>query len=159
MPPGVRRFGFATLGTSLIALSAAGIAHAGNGGFLPGEAHSPNAHRVHHAFIFVSIFTGVILLGVEGALILFVVKYRRGRRARTVEGPQIHGSTKLEIIWTVAPVVILALIGSFVFYLLPGIADAPKAAAADQTRIRISGRQFYWQFTYPNGAVSIDKLV
>ncbi|MDX6475948.1 MAG: cytochrome c oxidase subunit, partial [Gaiellaceae bacterium] len=41
----------------------------------------------------------------------------------------------------------------------PGIADAPKASAADQTRIQVSGRQFYWQFTYPNGAISIDHLV
>jgi cytochrome c oxidase subunit 2 len=159
MPSGVRRFALATLATTAVALTTTVVAHAGNGGFLPGEAHSPNAHRVHHAFIFVSIFTGFILLVVEAALVVFIVKYRRGRRARTAEGPQIHGSTKLEIIWTVVPVVFLAAIGSFVFYLLPGIADAPKAAAADQTRIHISGRQFYWQFTYPNGAVSIDNLV
>ncbi|NUR76220.1 MAG: cytochrome c oxidase subunit II [Thermoleophilia bacterium] len=155
----MRRFALATLVTTAAGLSTTVAASAGNGGFLPGEAHSPNGHRVHHAFIFVSIFTGFILLGVEAALVIFVVKYRRGRRARTAEGPQIHGSTKLEIIWTVVPVVFLAAIGSFVFYLLPGIADAPKAAAADQTRIHISGRQFYWQFTYPNGAVSINNLV
>src|SRR3954452_7130889 len=159
MPLGVRRIGFATLGTSLIALSAAGIAYAGNGGFLPGEAHSPNAHRVHQAFVFVAIFTGIILVVVEGALITFVVKYRRGKRARTAEGPQIHGATRLEIIWTVVPVVFLAAIGSFLFYKLPGIADAPKAAAADQTTVQVTGAQFYWQFTYPNGAVSIGRLV
>jgi cytochrome c oxidase subunit 2 len=159
MPPGVRRFALATFATTVVALAATAVAFAGNDGFLPGEAHSPNAHRVHASFVFVSIFTGVILLGVEGALVLFVIKYRRGRRPRTAEGPQIHGATKLEIIWTVVPVVFLAAIGSFVFYKLPGIADAPKAAAADQTRVGISGRQFYWQFTYPNGAVSIDRLV
>jgi cytochrome c oxidase subunit II len=159
MPSGVRRFALATFVTTAVALSTTVVAYAGNGGFLPGEAHSPNAHRVHSAFIFVSIFTGIILVGVEAALVVFIVKYRRGKRSRAAEGLQIHGSTKLEVIWTIAPVVVLAAIGSFVFYKLPGIADAPKAAAADQTRIHISGRQFYWQFTYPNGAVSIDHLV
>jgi cytochrome c oxidase subunit II len=159
MPSGVRRFAFATLATSTVALTTTVAAYAGNGGFLPGEAHSPNAHKVHAAFIFVSIFTGIILLGVEAALVVFIVKYRRGKRARTVEGPQIHGSTKLEIIWTVLPVVVLAVIGSFIFFLLPGIADAPKASAADQTRVLVSGRQFYWEFVYPNGAISIDRLV
>jgi|tagenome__1003787_1003787.scaffolds.fasta_scaffold20878700_2 cytochrome c oxidase subunit 2 len=159
MPSGVRRFALATFATTAVALATAVVAYAGNGGFLPGEPHSPNAHRIHSAFLFVSVFTGIILLGVEGALVLFVVKYRRGRRARTAEGPQIHGSTNLEIIWTVAPVVVLAVIGSFVFYELPGIADPPSAAAADQTRIVVSGRQFYWQFTYPNGAISIDRMV
>jgi cytochrome c oxidase subunit 2 len=159
MPSGVRRFALATLATSTVALLTTVAAYAGNGGFLPGEAHSPNAHRVHTAFIFVSIFTGIIFVGVEAALVLFIVKYRRGKRPRTAEGPQIHGSTRLEIIWTVVPVVILAVIGTFVFIKLPSITDAPKAAAADQTSIQISGRQFYWQFTYPNGAISIDTLV
>jgi cytochrome c oxidase subunit 2 len=159
MPLGVRRFALATLVTIVVALSTALVAYAGNGGFLPGEAHSPNAHRVHTAFVVVAIFTGIILLAVEGALVAFIVKYRRGKRPRTAEGPQIHGSSKLEIIWTVVPVVILALIGSFVFYELPGIADAPKAAAADQTTIEIVGHQYYWLFRYPNGAVSIDHLV
>src|SRR3954447_22983561 len=111
MPFAVRRTVFATLVTSLAALATAAAALAGNGGFLPGEAHSPNAHRVHSAFIFVSIFTGVIFFGVEAALVIFVVKYRRRKRPRTAEGPQIHGSSKLEIIWTIAPVVILAVIG------------------------------------------------
>ena len=159
MPLGVRRTAFATLGTSLIALVATGIAYAGNGGFLPGEAHSPNAHRIDSAFIFVSIFTGVIFLIVEGALIVFIIKYRRGKRPRTVEGPQIHGSTRLEVLWTVVPVVILAMIGTFVFWELPGIADAPKAAAADETTIQVEGHQYYWLFRYPNGAVSINQMV
>src|SRR4051794_15358085 len=130
MPSGVRRTVFATVSTIVGALAATTAASAGNAGFLPGNPHSPNAHRITSAFIFVSIFTGVILVMVDGALILFVVKYRRGKRARTADGPQIHGSTKLEVMWTVVPVVILAAIGAFVFYKLPGIADAPKAAAA-----------------------------
>ena len=159
MPFGVRRIALATLATTVGALSAAAVAYAGNAGFLPGDAHSPNAHRIHDAFIFVSIFTGVIFVGVEGALIVFVVKYRRGRRSRTADGPQIHGATNLEIIWTVLPVVILAVIGAFIFYKLPGSADAPKAAAADETTIQIEGHQFYWLFRYPNGAISIDRMV
>ena len=159
MPSGVRRTAFATLASSIAALAMSTIAHAGNGGFLPGEAHSPNAHRINDAFVFVSIFTGVIFVIVEGALIVFMLKYRRGKRARSAEGPQIHGSTRLEIIWTVVPVLILAAIGSFVLYKLPGIADAPKATAAAETSITIEGHQFYWLFRYPNGAVSVDRMI
>src|SRR5664279_4936247 len=110
MPSGVRRTAFATLVASLIALAVTSLAYAGNGGFLPGEAHSPNAHRITSAFIFVSIFTGVIFVIVEGALLAFIIKYRRGKRARTADGPQIHGSSRLELIWTVIPAVILAVI-------------------------------------------------
>jgi cytochrome c oxidase subunit 2 len=156
---GVRRTAFVTVIVSLVALAAAAGAYAGSGGFLLPSAHSPNAHRIEDAYIFVAIFCGVIFLIVEGALISFVIKYRRGRRSRTAEGPQIHGSTRLEIIWTVAPVVLLAAIGTFIFYKLPGIADAPKASAADSTTIQIEGHQYYWLFRYPNGAISIDRMV
>lgn len=159
MPGGVRRFALATLVTTVVALSTALVAYAGNGGFLPGEAHSPNAHRVHTAFVVIAIFTGIILFGVEGALVAFVIKYRRGKRPATAEGPQIHGSSKLEVIWTVFPVIVLAVLGAVIFYELPGIADAPKAAAADETTIQVVGHQYYWLFRYPNGAVSIDRMV
>jgi cytochrome c oxidase subunit II len=159
MPTGVRRTALAILVASSVALVATSAALAGNGGFLPGEAHSANAHRITSAFVFVAIFTGVVLVIVEGALIGFIVKYRRGRRPRTAEGPQIHGATRLEVLWTVVPVLILTAIGAFVFYKLPGIVDAPKASAADETTIQIEGHQFYWLFRYPDGAISINQMV
>src|SRR5262249_36598726 len=121
--------------------------------------HSPNAHNVQRAFIFVSVFTGIIFVLVEGTLVLFIVKYRRGKRPREAEGPQVHGATRLEVIWTVIPIVILAAIASYIFYLLPGIVDAPSASAADSTTITVEGHQFYWLFRYPNNAISINTMV
>ena len=50
----------------------------------------------------------------------------RGR----VEGPQIRGHTRLELIWTAIPVLILAVIIAAVFYKLPAIKDVPAASAA-----------------------------
>lgn len=154
----MRRIAVSTFVLVLCTLATATVALA-NDGFRPGDAHSPNAHRIQTAFWFIAVFTGAIFLLVEGVLIAFIVKYRRGSRPRSAEGPQIHGATRLEIIWTVLPVVILAAIGAFVFYELPGIADAPKAAAADETTITVEGHQFYWLFHYPNGAVSINRMV
>jgi cytochrome c oxidase subunit 2 len=159
MPSGVRRFALAILAAIAVALVTTSVVYAGNGGFGPGNPHSPNAHNIQRAYVVIVVFTGIIFLGVEGALLVFIVKYRRGKRARTTEGPQIHGSTKLETIWTVFPVVVLAVIGTVVLLLLPGITDAPQAAAARETRIGIAGKQFYWQFNYPNGAISIDHMI
>ena len=58
----------------------------------------------------------------------------------------MHGHTRLELIWTVFPVVILAIIAGFVFYELPNIDSAP--AAADPIHITIEGHQYYWQYDY-----------
>jgi cytochrome c oxidase subunit II len=140
-------------------LALAGAALAGNGGFAPATPASPNANRINDAYDLIAIPTGIILVGVEAALILFVVRYRRGRRPRDAEGPQVHGATRLELIWTAIPVVILAGIVAFVLYKLPGIKNVPKATAAGgPIDVRIDAHQFYWQFTYPNGAISIDEL-
>ena len=155
----MRRTLLALAVTISVVLVAAAVAYADNGGIAPPGAKSPNAQRIRDAYWVILVFTGFIFVVVEGALILFIVKYRRGRRTRTAEGPQIHGSTKLEIGWTVAPVVILAIIGTIVFYKLPGIRHAPEASAADQLTVQVQGRQFYWMYTYPNGAKAIDRLV
>jgi cytochrome c oxidase subunit 2 len=108
--------------------------------------------------VFVLVFVIVIFFLVEGVLLAFVIRYRRGKRARTAEGPQIHGALRLEIVWTVMPALILAAIAAFVFFKLPGITGPPAAAANDRTNITIEGRQFYWMFRYPNGAVSFGTM-
>src|SRR5262249_26355035 len=159
MPPSVRRRVLVVFVAITGALLAAGVAAAGNGGLLPPEAHSPNAHKINKAYIFVLVFTGIIFFVVEGVLIAFAVRYRRGQRARTAEGPPIHGATRREIIWTVVPVVILAAIGTFIFVILPGISGPPSASAAEQTNITVVGRQFYWMFHYPNGAISLGTMI
>ena len=140
----------------LAVLTTAGAAAAANGGFTPQFPHSPNAHRINDAYYVILGFTSAIFLIVEVALVTFIWRYRSRGRPRTAEGFQVHGHTRLEVIWTVIPVVILAIIAGVVFYELPGIKNAP--AAADPVRITVEGHQFYWQFDYPNGARSINDL-
>ena len=132
---------------------------AGNGGFAPPTAESPNAEGIRQSYFWIAIFTGAVLVLVQGALVVFIVKYRSRRRPRDEDGPQVHGNTKLEIGWTVVPVLILVAIGSFIFYKLPGVDNTPPASAAgDRADIGVGGHQFYWQFTYPNGAVAVDRM-
>ncbi|MDX6408271.1 MAG: cytochrome c oxidase subunit [Gaiellaceae bacterium] len=140
-------------------LAVTAVAYAGNGGFAPPTPHSPNAKRINDSYLWIAIFTGAILVLVEVCLITFVVKYRRRGRPRTAEGPQIHGATRLELIWTAVPVLILAAIAAFIFYKLPGIQDVPSAKAeGGPLVVRVDAHQFYWQFTYPDGQISIDEL-
>jgi cytochrome c oxidase subunit 2 len=159
MPPPVRRKIFVLVLGLGVALAPAAVAYAGNGGFAPMNPESPNADRISDSYLWISIFAAVILVLVEGSLIWFVFKYRRRNRPRTVEGPQLHGATRLELIWTAIPVLILGAIAGFVFYKLPGIEDVPAAKAeGGPLEIKVAAHQFYWQFTYPNGAISVDEL-
>ena len=143
----------------LVALATAGVAAAGNGGFTPVKPASPNAVHTQHAYYLILGFTAAIFVLVEGLLVVFIIKYRSRGRARAVEGAQVHGHTRLELIWTAFPVVILAIIAAVVFYELPTIRSAP--AAANPIHITVEGHQYYWQFDYadsPNQARSIGTL-
>jgi len=139
----------------LLALALSGAAFAGEPGFTPVEPASPNAERINDSYYWVAIFTGAIFLIVQGTLVWFIVRYRADRRSREQDGAQVHGNTNLELAWTVAPVLILVAIGSFVFYKLPGIQNVP---AADRVEVKVEGYRYYWNYTYPNGVIAVDRL-
>jgi cytochrome c oxidase subunit II len=126
--------------------------------FAPVEPASPNAEGIRDSYLFISIFVVAIFVLVEGLLIAFVWKYRRQRRDRFEDGVQIHGSTRLELMWTGAPVLVLIAIAVFVFVELPGITNVPSAGAGGQLEVKVTGRQFYWQYEYPNGVIAIDRM-
>jgi cytochrome c oxidase subunit II len=136
-------------------LATAGAAAAANGGFAPVTPNSPNAHHTVTAYWVIMAFTVAIFVLVEGLLITFIVKYR-SRDGKRTDGAQVHGHSRLEVIWTVIPVVILCVIGIVVFIQLPHIANAP--AAANPLRVTVEGHQYYWQFDYPDGTRTIGDL-
>ena len=126
-------------------------------GLTPVDPDSPNTERIEDLYWFVGFWAAIVGLAVAVPLMLFVLRYRSRGRPRTVEGPQIHGSTRLEIAWTAVPIVILLIVTVFTFYKLPGI-TLDAEAGEDVLKVRVEGRQFYWQYRYPNGVIAIDTL-
>jgi cytochrome c oxidase subunit II len=125
----------------------------------PVAPESSNAEGIRDSYLFVSIFVVAIFVLVEGLLIGFIWKYRRQKRARFEDGAPVHGATRLELAWTAGPVIVLFVIGAFIFIQLPGIKDIPDATAGEQQlEIEVTGRQFYWEYRYPNGVIAIDQM-
>lgn len=153
MPPPLRRS--LLLLVTVLALVLASAAAAGNGGIAPPDPASPGAAHIRDIYWLILGITGGIFVLVEGALVLFMIKYRSRGRPREVEGPQLRGHTNLELAWTAGPVVLLAIIAGFVFYKVSSI-QASSSAPAEQ--IRVEGHQFYWEFVYPDGTIAIDHL-
>jgi cytochrome c oxidase subunit 2 len=157
----VRRFVRVLSSATLLALVHAAVAAAGNGGVAPPSPASPTARHIRDIYWLILGVTGGIFLLVATTLIVFVVRYRSRGRPREVEGPQVRGHTNLELAWTAGPVVLLAIIAGFVFWRVADIGDTSGASAAGaqvRERIRIEGHQYYWEFVYPNGAISVDHL-
>jgi cytochrome c oxidase subunit 2 len=160
MPSRVRRRLGALVLVALLGLVLAHIALAGDpAGLSPRGPDSPQATRIADIYWLLIAITGAIFVLVEGTLVLFVFRFRNRGRSRTLEGPQLHGATRLELIWTAIPVVILVAIIAFVLVKLPGINSAGSARAAGQElTVTVEGRQFYWNFIYPNGVIQVERM-
>ena len=97
----------------------------------PATGGSPRWSRIRRtrshrqAYYFILVFAGIVFVGVEGALITMIVKIRRGKRPRAADGLDSR-LDRLEILWTVVPVVILAAIGIFIFVKLPEHRERPR---------------------------------
>jgi cytochrome c oxidase subunit 2 len=161
MRPPVRRSALVAF-VAFAALALAGAALAGNGGIAPPAPASPTAHHIRSVYWLILVVTGAIFVGVVGTLIVFLVRYRSRGRPRELEGPQIRGHTNLELAWTAGPVVILAIIAGFTFWQVSNIGGAPGSSAATgppaSEQITVQGHQYYWEYVYPNGAISIERL-
>jgi cytochrome c oxidase subunit 2 len=131
----------------------------GNGGFGPPDPATPSGEAISQLYWFVFAICAIVFIAVESALGLFIVRFRRRRTTdERAEGPQIHGNTRLEIIWTAIPAVILVGIAAVVLARTPAV-EATTGDRSNELVVEVQGHQFYWQYIYPDGQVSVDRLV
>jgi len=82
-----------------------------------------------------------VLVTVLMVLFLFLYRHREGRRA-----VYTHGSTPLEITWTVIPTIILVVLS------LVSVSTWAKVkidAPPSEFEVRVTGKQFNWEIVYP----------
>ena len=84
----------ALVGACLL-LAADGLA--GNGGVAPPESATSSGSAINELYWILIGICAFILIVVEGALLTFIVRFRRRRGTADAEGPQIHGNTRLEL--------------------------------------------------------------
>jgi cytochrome c oxidase subunit II len=110
----------------------------------PSSSNAQALDEIYRAILGVTV-TIFVLVG--GWLVYSAIRFRE-RPGRTYpEPPQVHGSTRLEIGWTIVPVLILVGLCAFTFYKLPSVNDVPKGAM----EIKVLAQQYSFAYTYPNG--------
>ncbi|MBN1910306.1 MAG: cytochrome c oxidase subunit II [Pirellulales bacterium] len=114
--------------------------------WMPGE-HSTFAPEVDRVFYFILAVCAFFFLVVLGLMIFFVLRYRR--RPGVKPGKTATHSTPLEVGWTLALVAIVAVIFYKGFTAFMEMETPPQGCY----EIRVTGRQWAWQFTYANGHV------
>lgn len=96
----------------------------------------------------------VVFVLVEGALIYILFKYRESKKGARVDPKQVHGHTKLELLWTAIPAVILTGIA---FMTVPVIFDQARVPE-DALEVEVIGHQWWWEYKYANGVVTANEL-
>jgi cytochrome c oxidase subunit 2 len=99
----------------------------------------------HRIFLQILRWDTAIFLVVQALLLIAVFRFRE-RDPKAIP-PQVRGSAKLELIWTVLPAVIL------VFIAFPTVAAIFRTQAPppkDALRVKVIGHQWWWEFQYPD---------
>jgi cytochrome c oxidase subunit II len=81
---------------------------------------------------------------VETVVLYCAIKFRMRPGEELKDGPPIHGNTKLEIIWTAIPAILLVGLCTYAYVVLTDI----EKAEASSMQVRVVGEQFTWTFYY-----------
>jgi cytochrome c oxidase subunit II len=139
-------------------LVSAGAAWAGLGEPTPWQmdlqdAASPVMHDVANFHTFLLWVIAVISAFVLVLLLICIVRFNA--RANPTPSRTTH-NTPIEILWTIVPVIILAVIAVPSFRLLFVQLEIPKP---DLT-VKVTGKQWFWSYGYPdNGNFGFDSLM
>jgi cytochrome c oxidase subunit 2 len=81
-----------------------------------------------------------------------VLNFRMRPGEENLDGPPIHGNTRLEVIWTAIPATLIVGLVVYAYVVLRDIEKTPALAAGQKERVvRVFGEQFAWTFEYNEG--------
>jgi cytochrome c oxidase subunit II len=92
------------------------------------------------------IMIGVFLI-VMAIYTYVLIKFRK-RPGQTGIPKQIEGNHKLEIIWTVIPIILLLILA--VPTVITTFHLAEKSTGDDVVKVKVTAHQFWWEFEYPD---------
>jgi len=91
---------------------------------------------------------------VEGVLVFALFKFRERRGASDPE--QIHGNTRLEIAWTVAPAVLLTFVAVATVI---SVFEVSRRPSGDVLEVTVTAHQWWWEYEYPDqNVVTANEL-
>jgi len=123
-----------------------------NSFWMPTQASS-YAGRVDWVFYFILAISAFFFVLITVLMFVFVLRYRR----RPGHGPQpsLHHNMKLELTWTIIPLILVVIIFVVGFKGYMDMATPPS----NTYEILVIGQKWSWAFQYPNGYVDANLHV
>ena len=116
----------------------------------PFSENERDLYRFHNFLLGINI---AICALVAGLVVVAVWLFRSSRHP--VPGRTTH-NTSLELLWTILPVIVLVVIGTWSFSLLGKVEVGPHADVS----LKVTGNQWYWSYEYPeHGGVQFTSNI
>ncbi|HQW85516.1 MAG TPA: cytochrome c oxidase subunit II [Ferruginibacter sp.] len=118
----------------------------------PQGSASIEGEEIDSMMMITIVLTGIIFFITQILLFWFSFKYQESDNRKAY---YFAHSTKLELIWTTIPAIVLAIlvvVGLKAWFKITG--DAPKDAIV----VEVTGHQFAWEFRYPGADKVLGKI-
>lgn len=104
------------------------------------------------------LIMSLVIVVVFAISLYVIIRFRRRKGDKTIP-KQVEGNHKLEIIWTVIPIILLIILGvptvQSVFNLSKDYSNDPEAV-----KVIVTSHQYWWEFEYPElGIKTAQELV
>src|SRR5215218_8114192 len=129
--------------------SAAGIALGLSIHWFP-SADATQADKIDTLWDVLIIATVPVFVLVTVIVLFSVLEFRMRPGEEQLDGPPIHGNTRLEVIWTALPAMLIVGLVTYAYIVLHDIEKAP-AAGNRERHVAVTGQQFTWTFAYNEG--------
>jgi cytochrome c oxidase subunit 2 len=136
-------------GTACGLLAALGAAANTSNGYNLPQGVTELSHDIYSIHMEVFWICVAIAVAVFGAMIFSLLKFRKSQGA-IADTTMVH-STKVEIIWTVIPVVILVVMAVPAAEIILKMEDARDS----ELTVRVTGYQWKWQYEYTDAAAGV----
>ena len=118
-------------------------------------AAAVQANRQDDLYLALMFMSSFIMAVVTVFMLYSVWRWRARPGDEDRDGPAIHGNTMLEIAWTLVP---FALVLGFA--VAAGIVLVKnEETSKNELVVTVTGQQFAWTFTYPNGVVAHELVL
>ncbi|PJK17978.1 cytochrome c oxidase subunit II [Chryseomicrobium excrementi] len=112
-----------------------------------------------------AIMTFVIIVVVV-IYVLALMKFRRSKVGENTIPEQVEGNTKLEIVWTIVPIILLLILAVPTVWLtykqaeVSGMEQVDEEGNKTALTVNVTAKLYWWEFEYPDlGIVTAQELV
>ena len=122
--------------------------------WFPAKA-SQQAGRIHTLYDVLLIATVPIFVLVLTVVGYSMWKFRLRANDDRIDGPPIHGNTRLEVVWTALPAVLIIGLCTYAYTVL----RANEANKTNAMTVNVTERQFAFEFSYPEAGNKVSPIL